>query len=55
MRRVPRGAREQTEFPSNGMDTSVTRVVRGASGQVLHREVYQSHYTLWNGRIEVGR
>jgi vancomycin resistance protein YoaR len=52
---LPRGAREQTEFPSNGMDTSVTRVVRGASGQVLHRDVYQSHYTLWNGRIEVGR
>ena len=52
---LPRGAREQTEFPSNGMDTSVTRVVRGASGQVLHHDVYQSHYTLWNGRIEVGR
>ena len=52
---LPRGRREQTEFPSNGMDTSVTRVVRGASGQVLHRDVYHSHYTLWNGRIEVGR
>jgi vancomycin resistance protein YoaR len=52
---LPRGARNQTEFPSNGMDTSVTRVVRSASGGVLHRDVYHSHYTLWNGRIEVGR
>jgi len=51
---LPRGARQQTEFPSNGMDTSVTRVVRSASGSVLHRDVYRSHYVLWNGRIEVG-
>jgi vancomycin resistance protein YoaR len=52
---LPRGARNQTEFPSNGMDTSVTRVVRSASGKVIHRDVYRSHYVLWNGRIEVGR
>ena len=52
---LPRGAREQTEFPSNGMDTSVTRVVRDRNGRVIHRDVYRSHYTLWNGRIEVGR
>lgn len=48
------GVRQQTEFPSNGMDVSVTRVVRDRSGHLLHNETYRSHYQLWNGRIEVG-
>ena len=52
---LPRGVREQTEYPSNGMDVSVSRVVRNASGRVIHSETYRSNYALWNGRIEVGR
>jgi vancomycin resistance protein YoaR len=48
------GVRNQTEYPANGMDVSVVRVVRSASGKVLHREVWRTHYVLWNGRIEVG-
>ncbi len=48
------GVRKQTEYPSNGMDVSVSRVVRDAGGTVIHHEVYRSHYVLWNGRIEVG-
>ena len=51
---LPKGVREQTEYPANGMDVSVTRVVRNRSGRVIHRETYRTHYTLWNGRIEVG-
>jgi vancomycin resistance protein YoaR len=49
------GEREQTEYPANGMDVTVTRVVRAANGKVLHRDSYFSPYQLWNGRIEVGR
>jgi vancomycin resistance protein YoaR len=49
------GVREQVEYPSNAMDVSVTRVVRSAAGAVMHREVFYTHYVLWNGRIEVGR
>ena len=49
------GVREQVEYPSNAMDVSVTRVVRNAAGSVVHREVFYTHYVLWNGRIEVGR
>ena len=49
-----RGVREQVEYPSNGMDVLVTRVVRNAKGRVIHRDVYRTHYVLWNGRIEVG-
>jgi vancomycin resistance protein YoaR len=48
------GVRKQTEYPVNGMDVSVTRVVRDRNGHVIHRETYRSHYQLWNGRIEVG-
>jgi vancomycin resistance protein YoaR len=49
------GVREQTEYPANGMDVTVTRVVRSKSGKVLHRDSYFSPYQLWHGRIEVGR
>jgi vancomycin resistance protein YoaR len=49
------GEREQTEFPANGMDVSVSRVVRDGSGRILHRDSYVSHYTLWNGIIQIGR
>jgi vancomycin resistance protein YoaR len=51
---LPHGVRQQTEYPSNGMDVSVTRVVRDKAGRVIHNETYSSHYRLWNGRIEVG-
>lgn len=49
-----KGVRKQTEYPSNGMDVSVKRIVRDRDGHVLHNETYRSHYQLWNGRIEIG-
>ncbi len=52
---LPTGVREQTEYPSNGMSVSVTRVVRNAKGRIIHRDTWFSRYVLWNGRIEVGR
>jgi vancomycin resistance protein YoaR len=52
---LPPGVREQTEYPSNGMDVRVTRVVRNARGKVIHSDAWVSHYALWNGRIEIGR
>jgi vancomycin resistance protein YoaR len=51
---LPRGVREQTEYPSNQMDVSVTRVVR-RNGHVIHSETYRTHYVLWNGIIQIGR
>ena len=51
---LPRGVREQTEYPSNRMDVSVTRVVR-RGGRIIHRDTWVSHYVLWNGVIQVGR
>jgi hypothetical protein len=52
---LPPGVREQVEYPSNGMDVSVTRIVRDAHGRIIHHDTYRTHYVLWNGRIEVGR
>ena len=52
---LPKGQKEQVEYPSNGMNVAVTRVVRAASGRVIHRNTWVSRYVLWNGRIEVGR
>ena len=51
---LPTGVRKQTEYPSNGMDVSVRRVVRDRDGHILHNETYRSHYKLWNGIIQVG-
>ena len=51
---LPTGVRRQTEYPSDGMNVAVTRVVRDRNGALFHRETYRSHYTLWTGRIEVG-
>jgi len=50
-----RGVREQVEYPANGMDVSVARVVRSGKGRILHAETYRTHYVLWNGRVEIGR
>ena len=52
---LPTGVRDQTEYPSNGMSVSVTRVVRTAKGTIIHRDTWNSRYVLWNGRIEIGR
>ena len=52
---LPRGVREQTEYPADQMDVSVTRVVRNRSGHVIHSDTWRSHYVLWNGVIQIGR
>jgi vancomycin resistance protein YoaR len=52
---LPKGVREQTEYPANGMSVAVTRVVRNRNGKVIHRNTYNTNYVLWNGRIEIGR
>jgi len=49
------GVREQVEYPSNQMDVSVSRLVRSASGRTLHHEVWQTHYVLWGGIVQIGR
>ena len=52
---LPRGAKEQVEYPSDGMTVAVSRVVKDKRGRVLHRNTWTSNYVLWNGIIHVGR
>ena len=52
-RRSSAVSRLQVEYPANGMDVSVTRVVR-RNGAVIHSETYRTHYVLWNGLVQIG-
>ncbi|HET7828937.1 MAG TPA: VanW family protein [Candidatus Limnocylindrales bacterium] len=52
---LPKGTKEQIEYPSDGMTVSVSRVVKDKHGRVLHRNTWRSNYVLWNGIIHVGR
>ena len=52
---LPRGVREQIEYPANQMDVAVTRVVRSAAGKLIHAETWRTHYQLWGGIVNVGR
>lgn len=42
------------EYTHDGFDTSVTRTVRDADGNVLHLDTWFSHYNTVNGITEVG-
>ena len=52
---LPTGVKEQVEYPANGMDVAVSRVVRDKNGRVIHSETFRTHYVLWNGIVEIGR
>ncbi len=51
---LPNGRRVLVEYADNGFDASVTRVVRDASGAVIHQETYHSHYATIQGVVMVG-
>ena len=52
---LPTGQRERTEYPVDGMDVAVTRTVRDADGDLIHRDVFVSHYKRMIGVVLVGR
>ena len=51
---LPRGTARQVEYADDGFNASVTRVVRDASGKIVHKETYISHYATITGIIYVG-
>ena len=53
-RRSRRGTSERTEWPVDGKDVVVTRTVRDATGRVIHRETYVSHYHRMIGINRIG-
>jgi vancomycin resistance protein YoaR len=48
------GERRRVEWPADGFNSSVTRTVRDASGNVLHRDTFTSRYATINGITLVG-
>lgn len=49
------GVRSRTEYPTEGFRSWVTRTVRDASGEVIHRETFYSNYISVDGITLVGR
>ncbi len=49
------GQSKRIEYPNNGMDVWVTRVVRDARGKVIHQDTWFSDYKRVNGIVLVGR
>lgn len=49
------GKTKRIEYPVDGKDVWVTRVVRDSSGRVIHRDTYYSHYARITGIVLVGR
>jgi vancomycin resistance protein YoaR len=48
------GQRERIEWPVDGKDVSITRTVRDASGRVIDRDTFVSHYHRMIGVTLVG-
>jgi vancomycin resistance protein YoaR len=49
------GVEKRIEFNVDGMDVTVTRTVKDASGNVIHEDVFHSSYGTINGITQVGR
>lgn len=52
---LPAGVKKRVEFNVDGMDVSVTRTVKDASGNVIHQDTFNSDYGTIDGLSEVGR
>ncbi len=48
------GTRRRDETPANGMDVAVSRTVRNASGAVIRRDRFVSHYGRVDGIVLIG-
>ncbi len=51
---LPAGQRQRIEFPVQGKDVWVTRIVKDRNGRVIHQETYYSHYARITGIVLVG-
>ena len=48
------GQQLRAEYVTDGYDTSVNRVVKDASGAVIHNDTWKSHYVKVNGVLQIG-
>jgi hypothetical protein len=52
---LPPGTTKRVEYPENGQDTWVTRVVKDKDGKVIREETFYSHYARVDGLLLVGK
>lgn len=52
---LKKGISQAIEYPADGQDVWVTRIVKDKNGKVIHKETYYSHYARVIGIILVGR
>jgi vancomycin resistance protein YoaR len=48
------GERRRVEWPVQGMNVTVVRIVRDANGNVIHRDTFRSNYKTINGITQIG-
>jgi vancomycin resistance protein YoaR len=51
---IPVGQQVRAEYPTDGFDTSRTRTVTDAAGNVIHSDTWISKYIRVNGLLEIG-
>ena len=49
------GVRQTIEYPADGQDVWVTRIVKDSSGKVIHKETFASHYAQMIGVTLIGK
>ena len=52
---IPVGTTKRLEYPTIGMQVSVTRTVTDAAGVVIHHDVFNSNYARVDGLTLIGR
>lgn len=52
---LPAGTQKRIEYPVNGMQVWVTRIVRDAKGRVIHEDTWYSDYKRVNGILLIGK
>jgi vancomycin resistance protein YoaR len=48
------GKTNQLEYRTDGFNVSVSRIVKDAAGNVIHSDLFISHYARVNGQLEIG-
>ncbi len=48
------GQQNCAEYPTDGFDTSATRIVTDGTGTVIHNDTWKSHYTKVDGILQIG-
>jgi len=52
---LPPGAKKRIELPTDGFNVTVTRIVRGKDGAIIHKDSFYSHYAMVTGVLQVGK